>query len=254
MLFSKNHLRFLLFSTTSSIVHASCTSSDQRCQPGGGECTDAVRSALSGDINAAIYSILYGNYCGGTNACIATENDDLDGDEDHKCQVQQSSSKKSKKKSKKDKKKDASHFAEPCPALPCDEVDLACQVHDSCLTNIIMEDQLLPGMRIPVPRRCNCDVEFIYSQVITAQTSEATGLCDAAFYEEPLSPGFPSGIELLQHESLLQAAGFCCDVIKDSDGDGKPDCGEDENTNQDQFQVAAAYCQQFLGNLGANIC
>lgn len=271
MQFSKATVCFVLFSWTIETVQATCTSSDQRCQQGGGDCTTAVRLALGGDLAAAQDSLFYGNYCGRTNRCIPIEelhgdDDDYSDEEDNDefCLIEKESTSKKGKKKANDRKlsyitSSTEEAGEPCPATPCDEIDRACQQHDACLDNIIFEDQIPPeDLPIPVPRRCKCDVEFVYNQVIISQSQDLTGFCDEAFYEEPLAPSLPlSGVGLLQHEALLQAAGSCCSLLADNDGNEIADCQEDGDTDPTQYAVASGFCQQFVGGLsgfGIEIC
>lgn len=131
-------------------------------------------------------------------------------------------------------------------------IDISCSFHDACLDNEISINPPPAGDRIPVPQRCACDVDLVFNMAIQAATTAPTGLCDAAFYNETIAAEFPvTPIGLLQHEAVFVAGPFCCDITLDQDGNGIPDCGEDDRTDPAKFAVASQFCQQFLVSLAA---
>ena len=266
---------FAVLSIAAASTDASCTSSDGPCQEGAGDCTRAVRAALGGDVVAARTGDIYGKYCGGGNYCQVVDSISSSGNEDEdmmdeanicekpgdrrrlgrgkKGKNGDKSNKGSKQGGKEGGKKGSAEDGEPCPAEPCDTIDLACFHHDACLGNEILINPPPEGEGVPVPQRCNCDVNLVYDAVLVQASTAPTGLCDAAFYNDPISDQLPiTSLDLLQHEAILIAGGFCCTLLHDSDGNGIKDCGEDPNTDQAKFAVALLFCEEFVGGLAAS--
>jgi hypothetical protein len=175
-----------------------------------------------------------------------------DFDEASTCKKKKSKKFSSKKgKNKESKKKKEKHSKEeeeaPCPAIACDGVDSACEIHDTCLDTIIIEDDLCGNLPIPIPRRCACEVELVSNLAVFIQ-EPPTGLCDADFYEKPIDP-FPPPIGILGNEATLIAAGSCCQVLECSDGY--------EGADPIRLGVAVGVCTSVtnaLTNAGINIC
>lgn len=254
---------FLLFANH---VGASCTASNATCQEGSGDCTRAIRLVLRGDQALAGNSVFYGKYCGKLNKCqvvkdgSASSEDDEVLDEASVCEIQsprhnrlKGKTKKGKKfETKKNKKKSGDDGnVKPCPALPCDDIDASCSAHDTCLDNEALSSPLKDGGSLQIPQRCVCDVNFIFDMAIQATINpEITGLCDAAFYTDPIAENLlVTGIELMEHEAIFVAAPFCCDILRDVDGNGIAECDEDPNTDNNRFFLAAAMCKHVLDNL-----
>lgn len=271
-------LLVLLLCLAAPLTHATCDPSDEPCQVGSGSCSSAVRMAINGDILNASNALYYGKYCGALNKCVP-ENGSRSGSKRGK--KTKSSDSSSKSSSMEDNNDDTSTCKAPkgsrrylhrgkkkeedttCPVEACDAIDTSCSIHDACLDEILLNNPLPPGTtRIPVPQRCPCDVNFVFDLAVEASTAtEPTGLCDAEFYTEPISaehlPLTP--IQLLQHESVLMAAPFCCDVILDQNNNGFPDCGEEDPSKVDpaKFIVANQFCDNLLTglrNAGIPIC
>ena len=229
---------------------ATCTAENGPCQKGSGNCTAAVRLAASGKLEDAINALTYGKYCGVTNKCQVVKKPKatkgrvpLDANTcvlKHKRSLRRDKPPQSKK---------------PCPAIPCDGIDTSCSVHDACLTQVILNNQLPPGGRIPVPQRCHCDVDLVAAMVVQASTTAPTGLCDAAFYNGTIAPTLPvSPIALLKHEAVMMGAGFCCIVRT-------PECATDAatggKTNPVNYAVATAFCQGLVtqfASQGITLC
>mmetsp|Transcript_38241 Transcript_38241/g.43101 ORF Transcript_38241/g.43101 Transcript_38241/m.43101 type:complete len:270 (+) Transcript_38241:83-892(+) len=236
----------LLLLTDVQEVDASCTSSSEPCELHSGNCFNPVLLSLNGDVSAAIDALEYGKYCGRFNRCRPKKiaSDLCQFDEVTTCKRKKSTKFNSKKeKNKKGKKekysKDEDEEEEaPCPAVACDEVDSACEMHDICLDTIIIEDALCGSLPIPIPRRCACEVELVFNLAVTIQNSDGkpTGLCDADFYERQISESFPvTPIDILGNEATLIAAGSCCQVLE---------CSNDGYKGDDPipFEVAVGFC------------
>ena len=252
-------------------THSACTSSDEPCRGASGECTAAVRLAIGGDLIGATKAVFYGKYCGALNKCVPKYNSGsksrsgrsgkesiesvdvcmINGHHDSRKSSKGGSTRGSPKSPRSDEEG-------ICPAEPCDDIDEICSVHDACLDQLIIDNPSLEGKRIPVPTRCPCDVAFVFSLAIQAGSTAPTGLCDADFYEEPISEHVPiTPFQLLGHEAVFLAAGYCCDITIDQDVNGVPDCGEAANIDETTFAIAYGFCQNILGGLssaGISVC
>ena len=255
----------LLLLTDVQEVNASCTSSSEPCEPLSGNCFNPVLFALNGDLQAAIDALEYGKYCGRLNRCrpkkiasdLCPEFDEVSTCKNKKSKKYNSKKKKNNKKGKKEKRskdEDEKEDEAPCPAIACDDVDSACEIHDTCLDTIIIEDDLCGSLPIPIPRRCACEVELVFNLAVTIQQSggEPTGLCDANFYEQTISESLPfAPIAILGNEATLIAAGSCCQVLE---------CSTGGYTGDDQIQLdtAVGFCtiltNRLTTQLGINIC
>jgi len=252
----------LLLLTDVQEVDASCTSSNEPCEQFSGNCFAPVTFALSGDLPAAIDALEYGKYCGRLNRCRPKEiASDLcpKFDEVSTCKKEKSekfnSKKEKSKKSKKNKKhsKDEEEEEAPCPAIACDDVDSACEIHDTCLDTIIIEDELCGSLPIPIPRRCSCEVELVFNlfATIVENGGAPTGLCDADFYDRPISENLPlTPIQILGNEATLIAAGSCCQVLE---------CSKNgyEDADPVRLGTAVGFCTELTAGLigaGINIC
>jgi hypothetical protein len=93
---------------------------------------------------------------------------------------------------------------------------------------------------------------FIAANAATVQQSpNATELCDAGFYSEPLAPSFPSpAISLVQHEANLMSIPFCCTVLAAPAG-GDPYCQADADAKG--YAQAYAAALQFCTTLNAGL-
>lgn len=243
-------------------IDASCTASNATCETGSGDYTSAVRLALQGDLVAAGNAAFYGKYCGNLNKCqvvaaLSSSSEDANTcevDDEPRSRLLEKKTKGKKQDIKMDKKSgddddDDASIDDPCPAIACDEIDKSCSLHDSCLDNQVLINPPPNGERLQIPQRCQCDVNLVYAMALEVSTPP-TGLCDDAFYTEPIAPGLPvTGIQLLQHESVFVAAPFCCDILKDVDGNGVPECQEDSNTDGQKAGVAVAFCHYLLDSL-----
>lgn len=280
----------LLFST--SRVDGSCTSSNDVCQVGSGDCTTAVRLALEGNLVAAGDAAFYGKYCGTRNKCqVVKGSSSEDGsflDKASTCEIKEDTShrrlgktskgkrgdkenhkKTTKKSQKSNKHKSRSKSSasmhhdesyaddEPCPAVPCDAIDYSCSFHDACLDQQLLFTPPGDGERLAIPERCACDVNLVYDMAMqVAGPTGPTGLCDDAFYQEPLFPQGPSSLQLLGHEGVFVAAPFCCGILTettDTDTGVMLECEVDASTDQDKFAVAREFCQT-LEDRGLPIC
>ena len=289
-----------LLVTTTSRVDGSCTSSNNACQVGSGDCTAAVRLALGGDLVAAGDAAFYGKYCGARNKCQVVKGSSSSSDGSflenaNTCEMKddnyrrrlgkktkgkrgdqkmhKKTTKKSKKKTSSSKSSGSKHHYEsddgsddepPCPAVPCDAIDLSCSFHDTCLDQqLLLTPPIMDGERLSIPERCACDVDLVYDmamQVSAASTTSTgtgpTGLCDDAFYQEPLFPKGPTSLQLLGHEGVFVAAPFCCGILTettDTDTGVLLECEMDASTDQDKFAVAREFCQT-LEDRGLPIC
>jgi hypothetical protein len=227
-----NHLAINLVALLSMVisVRATCTADSSPCDENSGACSLAVLLAVppSSDLAGATAALRYGKYCGALNKCAPLETG-VEGDE-NTCTPEDSS--------------------DPCPANPCDGPDTACATHDSCLETIIAVNPPPEGERVPVPDRCFCDVQFTAALAAEAATGTPTGLCDEMFYTVPQQNGLTL-IETFQHEAVLLAAAYCCDVLR---------CGEDaRNKEYDAlFQPASQFCEGVLqgiqSSMGVDLC
>jgi hypothetical protein len=129
------------------------------------------------------------------------------------------------------------------------------QCTNACLDQYIAEnpDTSVP---IPVPERCRCDVKYTADLALAVLSGEITGLCDASFYEETAG-GF---INVFQHEGVLLAAPYCCDVVSAPEEGGEAFCAVDaqENGYSELYAIAGPFCttilQGFTDVLGVDPC
>ena len=241
---------------------ATCTSENGPCQKGSGNCTSAVRLALSGNLLDGINALTYGKYCGASNKCQVVKkpkSSKVGG-----AQISDSTCVRKDKRSLRQKqepdflhngKPPQSKSKKPCPAIPCDGIDTSCSGHDACLDKEVLIKPPPQGERLPVPQRCHCDVDLVASLAVQATTTAPTGLCDAAFYNGTIAPTLPvAPISLLKHEAVLIGAPFCC-VVR------TPECATDAatggKTNPVNYAVASAFCQALVSQFasqGITLC
>lgn len=164
-------------STSSDIelcTNENCVGDDTaRCEAGGGECTSSLN--LSNfikfiDPQKVKDKLVYGKYCG-TNKCSLSEGCTTENQPD-----------------------------------PCDSIDAACMVHDSCV-DVIADGELTDADRL------KCDSIFVSAlHSVFKDTPLSTKLCEDSFYD-PNGDGSANFLNLVSHESLLVAAPFCCSSI-----------------------------------------
>mmetsp|Transcript_39888 Transcript_39888/g.58603 ORF Transcript_39888/g.58603 Transcript_39888/m.58603 type:complete len:271 (+) Transcript_39888:64-876(+) len=200
-------------------VDAICSPSNETCQPASGSCTQAVNTALGGDLGAAFDVLSYGKYCGGTGGCVGSP-DPVDQNNSKVCQIGGPNL--------------------PCPAAPCDGVDNGCMEQRNCFMD----------RGLTFPDYCICDVDFIASMAFLSQTTNVTGLCDSEFYSQDIPGTTASPVELLGHEATLMATPFCCELSR---------CKVDAQNNgyQSTFDVANLFCGTVLDGLkqlGIDLC
>jgi hypothetical protein len=224
-------------------ISATCAAGNRPCKDGSGSCSDAVQLALSGNLLEAIESLSYGKYCGANNYCKAVGK---------KAALSVNKCRKPNRRAlfyradvpaeTKDEPEATGRKSTvaPCPAVPCDKIDTACAKHDACLDNEVRLNKPPPGERVPVPARCNCDVDLVAQLAAQAALTGPTGKCDPDFYSAQISTAYPmTPISLLKHEAVLLAAPFCCVVFTN-------ECARDAlpggGTNPLSYGAAYAFC------------
>jgi hypothetical protein len=214
-----------------------------------------VLLALGGNLPGAVDTLVYGKYCGAKNFCKVARK---------KAAVTDGTCRKKRKQSSRalflrktgggKARNDAA--STPCPAVPCDDLDASCAAHDACLDQVIRMNRPPPGERVPVPARCNCDVDLVSKLAVQATSTPPTGLCDDAFYKKNVSDSLPvPPFSLVGHEAVLLAAPICCVVFT-------PECATDARpgggTNPVNYGVAVGFCTAVFGQLAkqgiTNIC
>jgi hypothetical protein len=231
---------------------ATCTASSGPCQEGSGKCYDAVRLALAGNVLDAADALVYGKYCGAKNFCkvVRKKRAVTDGT----CRKKRRPKSRALFLREGGAQNDAA--SAPCPAVPCDDIDASCAAHDACLDEEIRMNRPPPGERVPVPARCNCDVDLVSKLAVQATLAPPTGLCDDAFYKTDVSDSLPvPPVSLVGHEAVLLAAPFCCVVFA-------PGCATDARpgggTNPVNYAVALGFCTTVFWQLAqqgiTNIC
>jgi hypothetical protein len=208
---------FVAFLSVVAVVHAGCSNKPNSdgikpCEPFGGTCTAAVQVALGGgDPREAAELLFYGKYCGANNKCYSNQ-------EDYETNGK------------------GNLGLENRGPPPCDDIDASCQAHDSCLDHKV---QLFPGGfdQVPAQDRCECDIKLVSDLFTLYDQGNPTLLCDEGFYD-----AVTGGITLIGHEAGLIAAGFCCSVLDNCDG-------ESSGPSNELFDDAALFCNGLVSTL-----
>lgn len=234
------------------VVKASCSASNEECKQGSGSCSAAVFSAVvDNDLDTAIFLLKYGKYCGAQQQCVTPEDEVFSlAAKDSKCSVKASKSEKARKLKTGKSPKKVKKGAAPCPAVACDELDSACQMHDACLDTFINEHG-----EISNTQRCECDVDLVVSQAIrnSGGLLDPTGLCDDGFYNDGVEQfGGATIATVIPNESILIAAPFCCGIAVNSF------CAGEGVVDSTKLGVAQTFCTSILDGFAdsglPNIC
>jgi hypothetical protein len=232
-----------------SVVDGICTKSDDVCRAGSGICLPSVKLIFT-NFTAAALKLKYGKYCGATNNCRAVSQARYNKQQVLPTFIKQNYC----------LKRSATNTTNPCPSKPCGRVDAACQRIQKCEAEFDPDKDVFFTRNATKEFVCTCYVNFVYDMSILAKTTKPTRLCDAGFYNDPISPSLPvTGISLVKHEAVLLAAGSCCVVLyADIDKNGVQDCADDTKfTNQTKYKAAYAWCKALdngYAAIGIKIC